>query len=189
MPKAEVKPDIVKPDDGKPAKKDETRIAPPAKVVKESPRRTGQIAVFISGKDSKLYVRQNFAPLFDVPVTIAASDRPLGMHVFTAQVDKEDSNVLHWSVVTVPMSRVVRGEVRRERVASRGKHKAPPALVEVKQIASDSPAEALDRITVPPEAMARIAEALTTGASIIVADQSIKQGETGEYTDFILSLR
>ena len=54
---------------------------------------------------------------------------------------------------------------------------------------ADSPAEALDRITVPPEAMARIAEALTTGGSIIVADQGIKQGETGEYTDFILSLR
>jgi len=194
-PKAEGKPDtikadVAKPDDSKPAKKDETRIAPPTKVVKESPRRTGQIAVFISGKDSKLYVRQNFAPLFDVPVTIAASDRPLGTHVFTAQVDKEDSNVLHWSVVTVPMSRVVRHEERRERVASRGKHKgASPPPVEVKQIVSDTPAEALDRITVPPEAMARIAEALTTGGSIIVADQSIKQGETGEYTDFILSLR
>jgi lipoprotein-anchoring transpeptidase ErfK/SrfK len=193
-PKAEVGPDsvkadIAKPDDSKPAKKDETRITPPTKVVKQSPRRTGQIAVFISGKDSKLYVRQNFAPLFDVPVTIAASGRPLGTHVFTAMVDKEDSNVLHWSVVSVPMSRVVRSEDRRERAASRGKHKAAPPPVEVKQIVVDSPAEALDRITVPPEAMARIAEALTTGGSIIVADQSIKQGETGEYTDFILPLR
>ena len=195
-PKAEVKPDaikadVAKPDDAKPAKKDETRITPPAKVVKESPRRTGQIAVFISGKDSKLYVRQNFAPLFDVPVTIASSNRPLGTHVFTAQVDKDDSNVLHWSVVTVPMSRTVRGEDKRERVAARGKHKGapPPPPVEVKQIVSDSPSEALDRVTVSPEVMARIAEALTSGGSIIVADQSIKQGETGEYTDFILSLR
>ncbi len=195
-PKAEVKPvsvkaDIAKPDDAQPAKKDDARISPPVKVVKESPRRTGQIAVFISGKDSKLYVRQNFAPLFDVPVTIAASDRPLGTHVFTAQVDKDDSNVLHWSVVNVPMSRAVRGEDKRERVAARGKHKGapPPPPVEIKQIIVDGPAEALDRITVPPEAMARIAEALTTGGSIIVADQSIKQGETGEYTDFILSLR
>ena len=195
-PKAEVKPDsikadVAKPDDAKPAKKDDARITPPAKVVRESPRRTGQIAVFISGKDSKLYVRQNFAPLFDVPVTIAAGDRPLGMHVFTAHVDKDDPNALHWSVVTVPMhSRAARGEDRRERVASR-KHKGapPPPPVEVKQIVVDSPAEALDRISVPPEAMARIAEALSTGGSIIVADQGIKQGETGEYTDFILSLR
>jgi lipoprotein-anchoring transpeptidase ErfK/SrfK len=194
-PKAETKPDAVKadvakPDDAKAAKKDETRITLPAKVVKESPRRTGQIAVFISGKDSKLYVRQNFAPLFDVPITIAPGDHPLGTHVFTAQVDKEDSNALHWSVVTVPMSRAHRAEDSRQRVAARGKHKGapPPPPVEIK-IVVDSPAEALDRITVPPEAMARIAEALGTGGSIIVADQSIKQGETGEYTDFILSLR
>jgi hypothetical protein len=183
------KPDDAKPDDAKPAKKDETRITPPAKVVKESPRRPGQIAVFISGKDSKLYVRQSFVPLFDVPITIAPGDRPLGTHVFTAQVDREDSNALHWSVVTVPMSRAHRAEDSRQRVAARGKHKGapPPPPVETK-IVVDSPAEALDRITVPPEAMARIAEALGTGGSIIVADQSIKQGETGEYTDFILSL-
>jgi lipoprotein-anchoring transpeptidase ErfK/SrfK len=203
-PKVEAKPDAAKADAAKPAeagdkvkaatddakKKDETRITPPVKVVKDSPRRTGQIAVFISRKDSKLYVRQNFAPLFDVPVTIAPGERPLGTHVFTAQVDKEDSNILHWSVVTVPM-RAARSEEKRERVAARGKHKnaPPPPPVEVKQIVSDSPAEALDRITVPPETMARIAEALTSGGSIIVADQSIKQGETGEYTDFILSLR
>ena len=37
--------------------------------------------------------------------------------------------------------------------------------------------------------MARIAEALTTGGSIVVSDQAITQGETGEGTDFILSLR
>ena len=55
--------------------------------------------------------------------------------------------------------------------------------------APNSPAEALDRITVPPDAMARIAEALTTGGSIVVSDQGINQGETGEGTDFIVSLR
>ena len=54
----------------------------------------------------------------------------------------------------------------------------------------NSPAEALDRITIPPEAMARITEALTTGGSIVVSDQGINQGgETGEGTDFIVSLR
>ena len=47
---------------------------------------------------------RTFAPLFDVPVTIAPSDRPLGTHVFTAEVDKNDTNVLHWTVVTVPPS-------------------------------------------------------------------------------------
>ncbi len=53
----------------------------------------------------------------------------------------------------------------------------------------NSPAEALDRITVPPEAMARIAEAMTSGGSIVVSDQSVNTGETGEGTDFIVPLR
>jgi hypothetical protein len=53
----------------------------------------------------------------------------------------------------------------------------------------DSPAEALDRLTIPADAMARIVEALSTGGSIIVSDQGIGGGETGEGTDFIVSLR
>ena len=53
--------------------------------------------------------------------------------------------------------------------------------------APNSPAEALDRITIAPEAIARIAEALTTGGSIVVSDHGINQGgETGEGTDFIV---
>ena len=53
----------------------------------------------------------------------------------------------------------------------------------------DSPAEALDRLTIPADAMARITDALSTGGSIIVSDQGIAAGETGEGTDFIVSLR
>jgi hypothetical protein len=37
--------------------------------------------------------------------------------------------------------------------------------------------------------MTRITEALSTGGSIIVSDQGIAAGETGEGTDFIVSLR
>jgi hypothetical protein len=165
--------------------KDQTRMALPS--VKQAKRRDGQIAVFISRKDSKLYVRQNFAPLFDVPVTIAPSDRPLGTHVFTAEIDKNDSNILHWSVVTVPSRAAMREEPRMTRT-KKGKLIAAP--VEAKPApAMDTPAEALDRITIPADVMARIIDALTTGGSIIVSDQGINQGETGEGTDFIVSLR
>ena len=41
----------------------------------------------------------------------------------------------------------------------------------------------------PADVMARITDALTAGSSIIVADQGLNQGETGEGTDFIVSLR
>ena len=53
----------------------------------------------------------------------------------------------------------------------------------------DSAAEALDRLTIPAETMTRITEALSTGGSIIVSDQGINAGETGEGTDFIIPLR
>jgi hypothetical protein len=168
------------------AKKDPARLPGLAKT--DAPKRTGQIAVFISRKDSKLYVRQNFAPLFDVPVTIAASDRPLGTHVFTAEADKADVNLLHWSVVTLPSRNAPR--VDDEERSSRRRKVAAAAPVELKQApVANSPAEALDRVTIPADAMARITEALGTGGSIIISDQGINQGETGEGTDFIVALR
>jgi lipoprotein-anchoring transpeptidase ErfK/SrfK len=170
-------------------KKDTARLPGVEKAAKAEPKRTGQIAVFVSRKDSKLYVRQNFAPLFEVPVTIAPSDRQLGTHVFTAEADKNDPNLLRWSVVTLPVTpRNAARNDEEERSARRRKTAASPA--EVKHLpAPDSPAEALDRITIPQDAMVRITEALTTGGSIIVSDQGINQGETGEGTDFIVSLR
>lgn len=171
------------------AKKDQTHVADPAPSVKpDLPKRAGQIAVFISRKDSKLYVRQNFAPLFDVPVTIAASERPLGTHVFTAEVDKTDSNALHWSVVSLPVTArsATREDDSRLTRRQRGAAVIPVAAKPV--ITPDSPAEALDRITIPADAMAKINEMLTTGGSVIVSDQGINQGETGEGTDFIVRM-
>ncbi len=124
------------------------------------------------------------------PITIAPDDRPLGVRtVFTAEVDKTDPNLLRWSVVSLPVT--ARNAARtddedRSRPAPqdgrcRGQGRWP---------APNSPAEALDRLTIAPEAMARIAEVLTTGSSIVVSDHGINQGgETGEGTDFIVPLR
>ncbi len=177
------------------AQKDQTRLLNAEKAVvakPEPPKPAGRIAVLVSRKDGKLYVRENFKPLFDVPVTIAPSDRLLGTHVFTAQVDKDDANVLRWSVVSLPVAaRNAQKNDDGER-SSRRRRIAGVVPAEVKQPlpAPNSPAEALDRITIPPEAMARIAEALSTGGSIMVSDQGINQGgETGEGTDFIVPLR
>ncbi len=171
------------------AKKDELRIADPAPSARpEVPKRAGQIAVFVSRKDSKLYVRQNFAPLFEVPITIAASERPLGTHVFTAEVDKTDTNALHWSVVSLPVS--VRAAARDDdgRMTRRQRGAALIAVAAKPVVTPDSPAEALDRVTIPSDTMAKINEMLTSGSSIIVSDQGINQGETGEGTDFIVRL-
>jgi lipoprotein-anchoring transpeptidase ErfK/SrfK len=203
--KAETRIDTAKPDLARiePAKaadaavdiakdKDQARLNDAAKdkaatTKTDPPRRPGQIAVFISRKDSKLYVRQNFSPLFEVPITIAPSDRPLGTHIFTADVDKKDTNLLHWSVVTLPVS--ARGAIRADN-EEHGARRKTSAAVEAKPLpVPDTPAEALDRIGLPAEAMTRVSDALTSGGSIIVSDQGINQGETGEGTDFIVSLR
>lgn len=164
-----------------------TSVPDPATVA--APKRSGQLAVFVSRKDSKLYVRQNFVPLFDAPVTIAPSDRPLGTHVFTARLDKDDANIVRWSVVSLPApSRHAGRREENQRSSRRGKI-ASVTIEATPSPAPDSPTEALDRLTIPAEAMARIAEALSTGASIIVSDEGIGAGETGEGTDFIVALR
>ena len=57
----------------------------------EAPKRSGQVAVFVSRKEKKIFVRQGFVPLFDMPIEIVNPDRPLGTHLFTAlelQADK-----------------------------------------------------------------------------------------------------
>jgi len=154
----------------------------------DRPRRAGQIAVFISRKDSRLYVRQNFAPLFEAAVTIAPSDRPLGTHVFTADLDRKDTNTLHWSVVTLPVS--MRSATRAADEEHGARLRRSSAAIEARPAPlPDTPAEALDRIDIPADAMTRVSDALTSGGSIIVSDQGINQGETGEGTDFIVSLR
>jgi hypothetical protein len=179
----DVKNDQPRPDSEKAA------VTKPAPAIATAPRRGGQVAVFVSRKDSKLYVRQNFAPLFDVPVTIAPSDRPLGTHVFTARTDKNDANILHWSVVSLPVR--ARYAERRDEDERALRRRKIAGAVEMKKVVPvpDNPAEALDRISIPSDAMARITEALSTGGSIIVSDQGITAGETGEGTDFIVSLR
>ena len=173
-------------------KKDAARLPGAEKPARaEPPKRPGQIAVFVSRKDSKLYVRENFKPQFDVPITIAPSDRPLGTHVFTAEADKNDPNLLRWSVVSLPVTARNAARTDEDDRAARRRKMAGGASAEAKPLpVPNSPAEALDRIAIAPEAMARIAEILTTGGSIVVSDHGINQGgETGEGTDFIVPLR
>ncbi|SNS99106.1 L,D-transpeptidase catalytic domain [Tardiphaga sp. OK246] len=178
------------------AKKDETRpadaakaemsTASPAPAADATPKRSGQIAVLVSGKDGKLYVRQNFAPLFETPIAIKPSDRPLGTHIFTARTDKDDAKAFHWTTVSLPA--VPHRADEDDNVSRRRKS---TGAVEVKaRPLPNSAAEALDRLTIPADAMAQITEALTSGGSIVVSDQGITAGgETGQGTEFVVPLR
>lgn len=148
-----------------------------------APKRGGSIAIFVSRKDAKLYVRQNFTPLFDVPVTISG-DQPLGTHVFTAYTDKDAVKPAQWTALTLP-------------AAPRAADDATPSRRRQTALAAPAPqpilpsaTEALDRLKLSEDVLARLGELLTAGSSLIISDQGIAaSGETGAGTDFIVRLR
>jgi len=57
------------------------------------------VAVFISRKTRKLYVRRGFQATIEVPIAIRDADKPIGTHIFTA-VAATDSG-LRWTAVTI----------------------------------------------------------------------------------------
>lgn len=153
-------------------------------VVSAPPRRHNHVAVFISRKDKKLYIRHGYEPVYDTAVEIADPDRPLGTHVFTARGDNDDDKALHWTVVSLPQV-PRRADVRR--AAKQGTKK--PQVVHATVIAPLNPTEALDRITIPPEAMEKIASIISPGGSLLISDHGLNGWETGKGTDFIVPLR
>ena len=152
--------------------------SPPARLV---PQKVVPISVFVSRKLSRLFVRQGFTPLLDVPVKIQNAEEPLGTHVFTVMEVQKESAAARWTVVSLP-ERLPRmpGDITKE-------HKAP-----AKRIAeSNSPVSlykadvALNRIEISQDVVERISGLLTPGSSLIISDHGISE-ETGKDTDFIV---
>src|SRR5262249_3961186 len=115
--------------------------------------------------------------------------RPLGTHVFTARADASDALALHWSVVSPPVVARTRTEPRhssRQAAKANAKLAPPPAQV---NIPMPGAAEALDRITIPAEAMEKIASIIAPGGSLLISDYGLTAWETGKGTDFIVPLR
>jgi hypothetical protein len=67
-----------------------------------APQKIIPISVFVSRKLSRLFVRQGFAPLFDVPIKIQNPEEPLGTHVFTVMESENEGSAFRWSVVSIP---------------------------------------------------------------------------------------
>jgi hypothetical protein len=67
-----------------------------------APRKVAPVSVFVSRKSSKLFVRQGFTPLFDIPVRIQDPEQSLGTHVFTVMEFQNDGETLRWTVVSMP---------------------------------------------------------------------------------------
>jgi hypothetical protein len=123
------------------------------------------VSVLISRKTQRLYVRQGFEPVFDVPVTILDPDRPIGTHIFTAMEQAGGDSKLRWSVVSLEGTRSHGGAPGSEPTSARS---------------------ALDRIVIPQDALDRIT-GIAPRSSLIVTDEALSS-ETGKGTDFVVLL-
>ncbi len=161
-----------------------TRSAEPAKL-------NGQVAVLVSRKEKRIFVRHAFVPLFDMPVEIDNADYPIGHHVYTALEVRDDGARMRWNVITMPpqlppanaSAANAKNSTAQQKYTKRQKRVAPydprPASNAV---------QALERISIPQEAIDRISELLVPGSSLIISDEGLGR-ETGRYTEFIVETR
>jgi lipoprotein-anchoring transpeptidase ErfK/SrfK len=144
-------------------------------VAEVRPLKPGPISIFISRKEGKLFIRKGFDPIYSAPVTFEQPDRPVGTHVFTALALNDDDSA-RWNVITIPgaggWSR--KGEKDRGELPSAG--------------TPSSPAQALERVNIPSDALDRVSELMSGGASLIISDYGLGP-ETGTGTDFIVLTR
>ena len=160
--------------------RDIANTGPELKFAEPRPLKAGPISVFISRREGKLFVRKGFEPVFYVPVTFSDPDRPLGTHVFTALGVNDDNTTLRWNVVSMPGA----GTTPAKKPAKGKRVEPPPAPARPASNATD----ALARVSIPPEALERISELMSPGASLIISDQGLGP-ETGKGTDFIVLTR
>ncbi len=171
-----------------------TPPAEPPSLIKTAPASKAPIAIFVSRKEKKIYVRQDFAPLFQAPVTITDPDNPLGTHVFTALgFTGDDRTTLRWDVVSLPgepppqPKRRTERETRYDRYA-RDRRDREPSEKLADLPPPQTPAEALARIGIPEAVIDAISALIVPGSSLIVSDHGLGE-ETGEGTNFIVVTR
>jgi hypothetical protein len=149
---------------------------------KEAERRMQPVSLFISRKTGILYVRQATVHLFETPIAIRDSGRPIGTHLFIATRPGEDGASLRWVSLTPPAAVEYK---RRPRSSRRGRHFEPEEDIAPAPAFPESAAGALERIEIPEEARERIAGLLWTGATLIISDVGMS-GEGKFAMDFMI---
>ncbi len=161
-----------------------------AKTLKEADRRTEPVSVFVSKKEGRVFIRQDWKEVYEAPVTIRNPDRPLGTHVYIAVEAEPDGSAMHWSAISVPPEepRSSNSDRRKTKQSSKDAPELPLAKSDTETSGPETAAGALDRIEIPEEARTRISELLWTGASLIVSDHG-RSDEMDNDTDFIVLTR
>jgi peptidoglycan hydrolase-like protein with peptidoglycan-binding domain len=139
-------------------------------------------------KNGHLYVRQNFNPVFDVPVFINDEEKPLGSHMFTAMHFEPGDDQTRWLSVTL-----TKGSGKNRsfgRYAKRKKNKKKDDIVLTEKMPLPSSAEdALTRVEIPDDVRQRINEMLTPGSSFAITNDGISKETTPKGTDFIVLMQ
>jgi hypothetical protein len=166
----------------------------PADIAKTPPIKKSPIAIFISRKERKIFVRQDFEPVFEEAITIAHPEEPMGTHVFTAMEYLADNTTFRWNVVSMPgevtkaskAPRIVADEDSYDRHGRRKHRSDDQPTGELPS--PETPQQVLARIDLPQDAIDYISQRMVPGSSLIVSDHGIGD-ETGEGTDFIVVTR
>jgi hypothetical protein len=118
------------------------------------------VSVFISRKSQRLYVRQAFQPILEIPVTVRDADRPIGTHIFTAM--ERTGTHIRWSLVSLVSGRPDgSGSVRKGHERDVG-----PIVSDLESVKA-----ALDRITIPQDSLDLIAEKVSPRSALIISEK------------------
>jgi hypothetical protein len=154
------------------------KVALPPPVPADKPKGSGPVSVFVSLKQGKVFVRRGFLELFDMPAVVADPDRPIGTHIYTAMGLSDDGKTMRWTALSIPS-----GFRHHHRKSRRHRHKE--AKAEQANLAPSNAADALQRITLPADAVKRISRLLIPGSSLIVSDNALSD-EVDDSTNFIV---
>jgi hypothetical protein len=139
---------------------------------------TSPVSVFISRKTQRLYIRRGNVPVFESPVTIRDHGKPIGTFVFTALNYAGAPGRMRWNVVSMYKDATnIEPYSEAKRDSKKARH-TRPADVAGAQLA-------LDRLSIPQEALDHISGLLLPGSSLIVSDEG-PSNEIGKDTDFIV---
>jgi flagellar biosynthesis regulator FlaF len=171
----------------------EAAKAAAAAAAKEAAAKMSPISVFISRQTQRLFVRQGFQPIFDMPVTIKDAEKPIGTYIYTALDYINDGADVRWNAVSMTSSQARHEATSQRRRSSddedgdartrrsyRGERNGEPLAADV-----NGAKAALDRISLPQEAIDRISEVVSPGSAVIISDEALSK-ETGKGTDFVV---
>jgi hypothetical protein len=145
-----------------------------AEAARKAARDLAPVSVFISRNAQRLYVRQGFQPILEIPVTIQNADRLIGTHIFTAVERTDAGDDLRWNVVSLV------GSTGDEPNTPKGRNGDVGAMAD-----PSSAKAALDRIAIPQDTRDRIEEMVSPRSSLIISDEALSS-ETGKDTDFVV---